>query len=98
MLNLLRDPPKLINHHAYGERERERKRELRNYTKESSFLMTKFKEFNDIRLGMGAADLALVLEDRNPGDGKFGKVFEFGGLGIPAKQSIQFPTHICSPA
>lgn len=59
--------------------------------------MTEFKEFNDIRLGMGAADLALVLEDVNPGDGKFGNVFEFGGLGIPAKQSIQFPTHICSP-
>lgn len=59
--------------------------------------MTKFKEFNGIRLCMGAPDLALVLEDGNPGDGHFSKVFEFGGLGIPPKQSIQFPTHIFPP-
>ena len=82
------------------ERERERQRggggKVRNYSKESSFLMAKVKEFNDIGPCMGAPDLALVLEDGSPGDGQFSQGFEFRGPEVSSKQSIQFPTHLCS--
>lgn len=71
----------------------EEKKKKRNYPEKSPLLMTKFKEFNDIRMCKRAPDLALVLEDGNPGNGQFSKGFDFGGLGRPSEKSIQFPTH-----
>lgn len=39
--------------------------------------MTKVEELNDISPGMGASNLALVLKDGKPRNGKINKGFEF---------------------
>ena len=72
-------------------------RERSSYPLESTFMVTKFKELKSIRPCMGISSLVLVLENGNSGDSKLCKCFEFGGLEVSPKQSIQFPTHyFCS--
>lgn len=51
--------------------------ETENYAKKSRFLVTKVEELNDISPGMGASNLALVLKDGKPRNGKINKGFEF---------------------
>lgn len=49
------------------ERKRAAKNDIndRNYTKESTFLVTKVEELNDIRAGLATADVVLLLKCSN---------------------------------
>lgn len=55
-------------------------KKLKLYTNKSTFMVTKVKELNNIRPGLGAADLALVLQDNETRESKIDKRLKFGGL------------------
>lgn len=68
--------------------------ETENYAKKSRFLVTKVEELNDISPGMGASNLALVLKDGKPRNGKINKGFEFGDFEGSSKKVIKFLPHV----
>ena len=56
-------------------------------------MVTKVKELNNIRPGLGAADLALALQDNETRESKIDKRLKFGGLKGSTKKSIKLLSH-----
>lgn len=55
--------------------------------------MALLEELNDVRSGLVALDLALVLEDGEARKGKINLWLELVGLKVSSQQSVEFLSH-----